>query len=407
MENQENTAQPNQAAQPSEPQSPKEIEIEEKRDKFYKKIKLIALGTLILISSLILIALVRSIYNKTKEAYVVSSETGSTLPGQEIIITEESPIEVEKWEIYSSEKYRFSFDYPKGDGLFVSNLSAEEFLVEIRSSNIVPDENPDGENLVKGYIFRVTPLRLATSDLEIAANAKRDWYLSYCPETSTISQATGRTTAQMEAVGFDITDCNSDYSITYITANDFVYEVMQIYKGDLGFEQIYKSRTNQILSSLVIDVDLPELSPTVTYQNKALGFSFEYPRGMDTQCCVVPAPPQDNTKTLIILAENDNSDAIGFFYSHNNYGTDAYDLIENQRMKLSDEYAIVKNKVPDGTQTELTISGQRAIVLSGYSWRGNDLIFIPMPNKKNVLTISKMNVSDETFNTIVESFKLK
>ena len=33
MENQENTAQPNQAAQPSEPQSPKKIQIEDKNEK--------------------------------------------------------------------------------------------------------------------------------------------------------------------------------------------------------------------------------------------------------------------------------------------------------------------------------------------------------------------------------------
>jgi len=157
MEQQENTAQPNQPALPSEPQAPKEIEIEEKKDKFYKKIKYISLGVLILISTAILLSFARIIYNKTKDTYVVDPETEATMPGQELIITEEEPAEVEEWEIYSSEKYRFSFDYPKGDALFVSDLSAEKFLVEVRSSNIVPSENPDGENLVKGYIFQVIP----------------------------------------------------------------------------------------------------------------------------------------------------------------------------------------------------------------------------------------------------------
>jgi len=207
-------------------------------------------------------------------------------------------------------------------------------------------------------------------------------------------------------VGFDINDCNSDYAINYIAANDFVYEVMQVYKGDLGFEQIYKSRTNQILSSLLIDEDLPEVSPTVLYEEKIIGFAFEYPRNMDSNCCTVPAPPQNNLVTLVTLAENDNSDALGFFYSYKNKGVNLDDYVENQKTKLSDEYTIVKNKSPEGKETEMTISGQRAVMLSGYSWRGNDIIYIPLPRKQNVLMISKMNVSEETFNTIKESINI-
>jgi len=405
MENQ-NTAQPTNSAQPPEQLSPKEEEIEEKKNKFYKKLKLISLGTLVLISIAILLSFVRIIYIKTKDTHVVNPEDKSTMPGQEIIIIEKDPAEVEEWEIYSSEKYIFSVDYPKGDALFVSDLSEDKFSVEIRSSNIIPDKKPNGENLVKGYIFHVIPLKLSASDLERAAKIKRDWYVSLCPETATIYQTSGRTVANLAAVGFDINDCNSDYAINYIAANDFVYEVMQVYKGDLGFEQIYKSRTNQILSSLLIDEDLPEASPTVLYEEKRVGFTFEYPRDMDSNCCTVPAPPQDYLVTLVTLAENDNSDALAFYYSYRNNGVNFGDYVESQKMKLSDEYTIVKNKSPEGKETEMTISGQRAVMLSGYSWRGNDIIYIPIPRKQNVLMISKMNVSEETFNTIKESINI-
>jgi len=407
MENVQNSAQPTQPVQPSGQLSPKEIEIKEKKDVFHKKVRFAALGILGFILLIILLSFVRIIYNKTKDTYVVNPETGSTAPEQEVIIVEEIPAEVEEWEIYSSGKYHFSFDYPKGDALIVSDLSPEEFSVEIRSSNIVPSLNPDGENLVEGYIFRIIPLKLSTSNLGNAAKIKRDWYVSLCPKTSTISPATNKTAAQLKAVGFDIFDCNSDYFITYIAANDYVYEIMQIFKGDLGFKQIYKSRTNQILSSLVVDENLPEASPTVLYQNKSVGFTFKYPRTMNSKCCVVPAPPQKNLTNLITLAENDNSDSIGFFHPrrYNRITLDEY--VGSQKIKLADEYAIVKNKTPEGTETEMVINGQRAIMLSGYSWRGNDLIYISLPRTQNVLIISKMGVSEETFNIIIDSLDIK
>jgi|GEM_PF-4229785 len=385
--------------------SAKQLEIEAKRDRFYKRLKLILLGVLSLIFLIIVFTFAQAVYHQTKKTYVANPNE-DTLPEQQIIIKEELPEKIEEWEIYSSSSYRFSFDYPKGDAIVVSDISKDEFSVQIRSSNILPNENPKGDNLVKGYIFQVIPYKLAASGLDSAVNIKRDWFTSTCPKTATISPVTNRKVAQLNAKGFDISDCNSEFTVIYITANNLVYEVMLVYKGDLGFRQIYKSRTNQILNTLVIDVDSPETSPTTVYRDNNAGFSFFYPRGMDAKCCSVPEPLQEDLATLVILAENDNTDAIGFFYSFRNYRTGFEAYLETQKNKLIDEYTIVKNKAPAGSQTEIIVDGQKAVQLSGYSWRGNDLIYIPLPKKENVLIISKTNLSEEAFNTIINSLNI-
>lgn len=404
MEKPENTAQQTNSGQQSTQPTPKEIEIEEKKKSFYLKIKLLGLGVFVFIVIIILFTVGRYIYINTKSTYVANPETEQTLPEQEIIINPEEEEEVEEWEIYSSDKYRFAFDYPKGDSLTVTDVSENEFSVEVRHKDIIPDENPDGQNMIKGYIFRVVPLKLSASDITSAALAKRDWFFSQCPDTATINSEYGNTIGGFDAVSFDVFDCNSNYSISYVAANNFVYEVSRVYKGDLGFKQIYKSRLNQILYTLVIETDRPELSPNATHYDK-VGFSFDYPRGMDAGCCWVPPPPQEELQNHITLAENDSSHAIGFFYTYRNSRIDFYSYVEEHKTKLIDEYKIVKNKEPETTETELGIAGQKAIMLSGYSWRGNDLIYIPFTPKQNVLVISKTDLSEDAFNTIINSLE--
>ncbi len=409
MENAMNIAQPPQT--PSEGQSPDQPvntgdEIEKKKKAFYVKVRLAGFAVMGFIFLIAMGMILKFIYTKTKDTYVVDGPRSGTQPEQEVIITEEKPPEVEEWEIYSSDKYRFSFDYPKGDLLEVKNTSETEFSVEVFYKDIIPYENADGENLVRGYIFKVTPLKLSASDLKNAAVIKKNWFLSLCPETATVTNEYGRKVAGFDAVTVDVYDCNSDYSVTYITANDLVYEISQTYKGDVGFKQIYKSRENQILDSLVIDVDSPDLPDNIEYEDKQQGISFSYPRTMNTECCKVPAPLFDELKNPITIAENDNSDALGVFYTYKLIRTDFNEVVEEQKAKLTDEYKVVKNKTPNGTQTEIDVAGQKAVMLSGYSWKGNDLILIPHAAKNNILIISKTNISEETFKIVIESLKL-
>jgi hypothetical protein len=351
----------------------------------------------------ILISLGFAVYNKTKSTYVAVPESSPSQQANPALVSGETPAEVEEWEVYFSEKYQFSFEYPKGDFLIVEDLPENRIKVEINSSNIIPTKDPDGSNLVKGYIYRVIPYKLAASNLENAVNVKRDWFLTQCPETATISEIEDRKAAEINGRGFEVYDCNSDYYYTYVTANDYIFEIARIFKGDVGYKQVYKSRVNQILSSTTIDINLPELSPNAEYSDRFGKFSFNYPREMDLECCTVPGPPDSNVKSIVTMSEKDNQTSIGFFINSKTVADDFYTYVNQQKTKLIDEYTIIKNKPPEGVEETLTIGGRNAVKLADFSWRGNDLIFVSSPRRNQILMISYMDVSEEALSTILNS----
>lgn len=377
-------------------------EVEEKKSKFFKRVKIAGL----IILSLLILAVItlagRFIYLKTKSTYVVNEKPEPKDSTQVVIVNPEKPKEDDSWETFSNSNYKFSLQYPKDDILIFNKNNSGDTLLKIIYKDVIPKENPSGENLVKGYIVTVNPLELLQRDIDTVTNVKREYFKLNCPDSATITEKEGRKIDGIEGRGFKVTNCNSNYDVSYIPGDNYIYEIIKIYKGDLGFEQNYKSIVNQIEQTIDVKLDSENTGPYLTYSDNSI--SFEYPKTLDTSCCQVPQPPINRVQNIITLAENDDSQAVGLFTSYSANG-DLNSFVENQKVLLSDDYKVVKGTAPNGTEEEITIAGQRALVLSGYSWRGNDFIYLLYPNGRNLLTISKTDISEDSFNHIIDTLK--
>lgn len=407
--------QPRSELPPLEPKQPEtqekapqlnKEEIEKKKLAFQKKIKIIGFAVIGFTAIIAIFSMAKIIYNQNKETYSTSQVQESTQSsGPSVPSNNQHPLPDDSWEIYSSEKYGLSFEYPKGDLLKISDVSENEIAIQVLSKDIVPQENPTGDNLVKGYIFQVKPLKLEARDLESAVSVKRDFYQSQCAETSSVTDIIGVEVSGIEGRGFMIYNCNSDYDISYVAANGYIYEVIQIFKGDVGFKQVYKAKANQIASLVKIEQETIAESPFVEFESK-YGFSFSYPRGLDSQYSNAPFPPKDTAERVITIAENDDTNAVGFYYDRSpKVDFDTY--LNEQIQILIDDYVVVKGAQPEGSKVEFTIDGQKAVKLEGYSWRDNDLIYVKTPDDKGVVILSTTNISDEILSNIIESIKFE
>ena len=402
MENQAPAPQHPQNPAPQDELSPKMQEIQQKKARFQRLTKIV--GAVLL--GLILLTLFaiggRVIYQKNIEKF-----TKTIVPedGAEIVIKEpEDETPKEELETFSNEKFKFSFEYPKLDTVLTDEEQQGDSFVKILYKEIVPAETPTGSNLIKGYIFEVNPLRISARNIRSVTQVKKEFFEGICPSTASFTEIEDRTVDGKTGLGFDIFNCNSDYSITYVPANDLMYEVIQTLKGDVGFKQVFKSQTNLLQESLKIQVDPPNLDPFVLYDSTQLGLMFEYPRELDIDCCSVPPPPAKTT-VLLTVAEGDNDHAMAL-YSTRDDRLNFDSFFSEQKQLLIDDYTVIKGRAPEGTQTELQIGGYKAYMLEGFSWKENTLVYVPLPTDDRALIISRTGLSDENFNSILNSIKI-
>ena len=271
------------------------------------------------------------------------------------------------------------------------------------------DPNKDNwteDNITTGYIFKVTTFDTQVRNLDETARVKQEGYKALCPSTSIFGDIE-RTTINLESARtFNIQNCNGDYSITYTLKFDTNYEITRIYRGDVGYRQLYQSIANDIYNSLTFyPEDTGKVGPTETFKDTTHGFSFDHPH-LDATCCHVPVPTLNKPKEIVSLGnkytfvDNNNFDGIGFFV----YNSGMQDTYENYLTKsqkaLVDDYVIVKGTPPQTSASKVQVGDKEGILLHGYSWQGNDLVFVNVPKDRNegyVLIISIKNYSGESF----------
>ncbi len=405
MNNTEQTASAQESTEPEDSILTKEV-IQKKKERFSQGVKtaiFISIGFLIFFSLLFIFI---TIYNRTKDTYVVSTTDPENIGQEIVIINPEEKQPKEEWEKYGNEKFRFSFNYPPGDRFFLDEEIREDYFVKIIADDTIPHENTTGRNLIKGYIFVINPLQIAIRDIDSVVSLKREWYVEQCDQSANVTGIKSVVLNEVEGKGFEVFNCNSDYRVAYYAANDLVYEVTQVYKGDIGFEQLYKTTVGLINDSVLINITPPDTGPYTLFENVREGFSFEYDKTMDNECCFVPSPPDRTAKINITLSEGSNLAAIGFFTIRSDPAKTLLEYLEEKKQILIDDYKVIKGHEPNGTVTEFKLGGQKAYYLSGYSWKGNDLIYTTLPKSNSYLIISKTNLSDENYQAIVNSLKI-
>ncbi|MFC1622109.1 hypothetical protein ACFL13_01855 [Patescibacteria group bacterium] len=355
----------------------------------------------IVVGSLLIFLLVTYISYKIAEIRRDRFKTGP----QDPIIIEEGELQKDKIKNFSTGEYRFSIDYPEDD--FLVDRTEDEGInpyVQINYKNTIPLESVGESTFDSGYAVRVTRLYLETITLDETVQIKRRSFGLKCPPQAVILDTADVLVSELGGLGFEIKDCEVNYMIRYVLADDYVYELMGFYEGDLGYEQVYRRRIEEIFDTFKIFLLPKVLSPTIEVKRSREEFSFEYPRELDTECCEVVSPPSGGG-LLMMGAEKDNTNAIGIFLERNTDRIEFREYVEKQRIMLIDEHRVARGSEPQGQWIDLPIEGSTAVLLRDYSWRGNDLIYIDIPNEDPTIAISKTNISDEIFNQILSSFK--
>jgi hypothetical protein len=161
-------------------------------------------------------------------------------------------------------------------------------------------------------------------------------------------------------------------------------------------------------------------SPVLTenweiYTNTRYGFTFKYPK-MHTECCRVTGPAAKNTDEVITFATEDSPmwEGFGIFVIPNENNLPFEEFISRERAGLDEIYS---GGIWGGADREkadqievITVDNQTGIRFGGYpSQLAIERIYIPFPDQKNILAISKNLFGkkdfDNTFDQIMTTFK--
>jgi len=369
--------------------------------------------------SLFLLAFGKPIIRFYKENFIKTRTTVVEEP--EVTTPEEKPeiIDPESIVEYGNDRLKLTLDRLYKTSLFENTEEVDKTKkIEIIFDKNNPNKNLSVDELSEGYIFRVSVFPTILRKIDEIAQVKKEAFISSCPKAAILTETEISYINGVEGRSFEVKNCGSDFKVTYVVKNGLNYEFSQIFKGDLGFRQAYKAETENIIDSIKFyPEEVVDPGRLDTYQNDTLKFSFDFPRSLSKDCCNASGPISLGASLLISLGNSDtyvdtnNFDSITV-YSDEKKNIDFYNYLENQKKLLVDDYLITRGQAPKNEIREIMVGDKKATMLRGYSWRGNDLIYIELVGErvdKYVLVISIKNLSgdsfDNTVKTILESFK--
>ncbi len=319
---------------------------------------------------------------------------------------------------YIDKEEELLFSYPE-----IAELKTDFMQTNIRTyivtylgdqQRIVPATEKD---LVDGYIFSlIINKEVLNTNLDQIALDKRNNYLINCPNTVSISNIENTSIRELNAKTFEVSGCDQNFIETFFVKGNSVYEFKQVYRGDLGYGQKYRAETQDIIDSFRF-TNIIAPTPKDTWElvkRDDLGLSFSYPQNLDSTCCNIQGPigvPADKVSVLAHIRNVSNQEKFDGMavYVNRNKDKDFNTYLEEQKIKLKENYRLVVNKNAETQDIETTVAGTPAILLKGYAWWG-DMIFMQMPNNKGYyLTIVKTygfeaSNFDEIFNNILDTF---
>lgn len=398
---------------------PAAVDIEESK-KFIKKSKIrfqIVFYTFLF--SIFLLTFGKPIIRFYKENFIKTKTTVVDEP--EAHNPEEKPevIDPESIVEYRNDELKLTLDRLYKTSLFENTQEVDKTKkIEIIFDKNNPNKNLSVDELSEGYIFRVSVFPTILRKIDEIAQVKKEAFVSSCPKAAILTETETSYINGVEGRSFEVKNCGSDFKVTYVVKNGLNYEFSQIFKGDLGFRQAYKAETENIIDSIKFyPEEVVDPGPLETYQNDTLKFSFDFPRSLSKDCCNASGPISSKASLLISLGnsdtyvDNNNFDSVTV-YSDDKKDIDFYTYLENQKKLLVDDYLITRGQAPKNEIREIIVGDRKATMLRGYSWRGNDLIYVELTGEKvdrYIMVISIKNISGDSFENIVseilKSFK--
>jgi len=379
----------------------KEKEIQKKKRRF---ILFSAIGVIFLII-LISIPIAINLYKRS----IKNKPIVQQIPEQPKINPDD--ITVENKVQYSSNNLGITLDYLSRAKLVeLPDGNSQIKKLQIIFAKQEDQTNVTVETLQEGYIFQVSTFLTTQRVLDEVAQVKKDGFTATCPKTATLSDISGTTLDGIEGRTFEVTNCGADYKVTYVVKNGVNYEFAQIFKGDIGYRQVYRAETEDILTSIKFYPDNINAGPLETFRSEVYGFQFKHPK-FKSDCCDLTGPISSEAEKLIVLADPEtfidagNFDGLGVFVDQI-YGTrDLNAYVDIQKKTLIDDYIVVKGEAPKLEVKNLKVGTKDGIMLHGYSWRGNDLIYVDIStseNNKIILIISIKNSAGKSFERKVD-----
>jgi hypothetical protein len=343
-----------------------------------------------------------------KPIVVVETPTDAT-PPQEVSST---------WELERDDDLRIFVKKPPEAKVYTYSKPTSK--LEIVYANNTEDFSKVSElNLNDGYIFRITPLALGVRDLQQIADIKNESFKLVCPATATVTKPQKTLLDTVDAMTFNVINCGVTYKVTYAPRFGIYYEVAQIYRGNIGIEQQYSSKTEELLKTFRF---FPEdnsviYDPYITFWNEEFKFIFKYPKTLDPKCCDINGPvttkPEDIRKIIVVgnpttYKDKINIDGLGVFADTGYYAqnTEFNAYVDKQKQTLVEDYKVVTGQLPITNESTVSVGKFVGTKLSGYSWMGNDLVYLAFPNnptgRQIILVISSKGISGTDFQKSVD-----
>jgi len=335
---------------------------------------------------------------------------------------EKTPVEEQKqlldisknWATYDSNEIRVGIKYPDNAKL-IENKSYEGRVRNVEMIYTPTDKaTVTGNNLTEGFIFRITPLQISKKNLDVVASVKRDSFYAECGENVQMSAVRADVVNDLEARTFDVRNCNGDFKVTYTSKFGIYYELVQLYRGDLGFIQQYKITTEEMMKSLAFHPDDIIVEPPFKeYQDVQSDVSFTYPKELSADCCSVPEP-NTRTRNIVTMGIKETEEkyaAFGIFYESKRLTSGREDrtfdeYVQQQKEALIADYKIVNDgREPTLIEEQLNVNGLFAVRFKGLSWKGNDVILVNVTTDTRhnyFYSISVMNKLGPDFETTLK-----
>lgn len=300
---------------------------------------------------------------------------------------------------FISGDFKFSFEYPSEAYLIQQSPFSEnsKTIKAIYSKNPVEPASITEENLTEGYIFKVTVLTDRRETLDEIAKAKRDYFSTSCPTTSVIQESEKDA---RKVITFTADACGPNFTESFIQDGKNIFEIAQIHKGDLGYNQIYKKALSQMYESFDFE-DAPTETPKTVYKNEKYGFTFSH-RRLNQLCCVISGPLSTNAEKLGIFAKvegkstNAPFDGFGVYIDLNPEKVPFNTYVAAQKKNLTDNYKLIVGREPEAIEEKVMLDNIEGIKLINYAWWA-EMIYIPFPNDSKILIIVKNNLVDKNF----------
>jgi len=177
----------------------------------------------------------------------IPSNSPTSIPTVSTSSTSDSTV---NWETYTGSEY--SFKHPAGlkSDTGAAGAGSESIRFQYMGQKQVASGRTQTE-LFDGYAFIVTKIGLISQKTpEQLATERRNNSKDNCGSDVVLSEIKSVSLGMSKGVQYSVKNCMGDYTSSYVSSGNNVYEIIQLYVGENVDQKGYEEITNQIFNTL-------------------------------------------------------------------------------------------------------------------------------------------------------------